>query len=77
VLFTDPTKVVTLDAANVEVKLFALTEMADCCARLKLAEVIQGVTEVKFGPFAIEKVWETLEPPLLIATMTSVPLGVS
>ena len=47
------------------------TATADCRVRLLLASVTQGVTEVTFTPLK-EKVWEVVEPLVLMATITTV-----
>ena len=67
-----PTKVVTLDAASVAVNAEFATEIFDCCARLRLADVIQGVTEDTAKPLSAN-LSGRLDPFWLITTIANFP----
>ena len=68
-----PTKVVTLEAGSVNVKLPLVTGTAVCSVRSKLAEVIQGVTEVVETPLR-ENDCDIVFEFSLIATISNAPV---
>ena len=68
-----PTKLVTLDAGRVAVKLPNETGRLDCCARSNELEVVHGVTLLTVSPFKVN-VSGVSDPFWLIATMTMPPV---
>ncbi len=66
------TKVVTLDASSVPLNAPPPAEMLGCCARSRLADVTQGVTEAAAKPFRT-KFRGTAVPFWLMATIAKLP----
>src|SRR5882762_4532037 len=67
------TKVVTLEAGRVAVNALPPTVILVCCAKSRLDEVTQGVTEVAVKPFNAK--FSTMFDPLwLMATIANFPV---